>query len=61
MHQAAVAQGVESLWLPSTEDAIAVLQAGLEPGDVVLVKASRSVGLEQIVTALANDEGGAAG
>jgi UDP-N-acetylmuramoyl-tripeptide--D-alanyl-D-alanine ligase len=60
MHQAALAQGVESLWLPNVDDAIAVLRAGLEPGDVVLVKASRSVGLERIVTALANDEGGAA-
>lgn len=60
MHQAAVAQGAESLWLPNTDDAIEVLRAGLEPGDVVLVKASRSVGLERIVTALSRDEGGAA-
>jgi len=61
MYQAAMAQGVDSLWLPSTDDAIAVLRAGLEPGDVVLVKASRSVGLERIVTALATDGGGEAG
>jgi UDP-N-acetylmuramoyl-tripeptide--D-alanyl-D-alanine ligase len=61
MHEAASDLGVESLWLPSTEDAIPVLRAQLEPGDVVLVKASRSVGLERIVTALVHDEGGAAG
>ncbi|MBM3669320.1 MAG: UDP-N-acetylmuramoyl-tripeptide--D-alanyl-D-alanine ligase [Actinobacteria bacterium] len=61
MHEAASDRGVESLWLPSTEEAIPVLRARLTPGDVVLVKASRSVGLDRIVTALAQDEGGAAG
>lgn len=61
MHRAASDLGVESLWLPSTDDAIPVLRAELEPGDAVLVKASRSVGLERIVAALEHDEGGAAG
>ena len=35
-------------WVPSAADATARLQAALRPGDVVLVKGSRSVGLETV-------------
>ena len=37
----------------SVDDAIAILDEVLRPGDVVLVKASRSVGLERVAEALA--------
>jgi UDP-N-acetylmuramoyl-tripeptide--D-alanyl-D-alanine ligase len=43
-------------WTPSLEDRDAFLElirAELEPGDVVLVKGSRSVGLEVVADALA--------
>lgn len=36
----------------SVEDAIAAAREWLEPGDIVLVKASRAVGLERVVAAL---------
>jgi UDP-N-acetylmuramoyl-tripeptide--D-alanyl-D-alanine ligase len=35
-------------WVPSAADAAARLRAALRPGDVVLVKGSRSVGLETV-------------
>jgi UDP-N-acetylmuramoyl-tripeptide--D-alanyl-D-alanine ligase len=35
-------------WVPTAADAAARLRAALEPGDVVLVKGSRSVGLEVV-------------
>ncbi len=35
-------------WVPTAADAAASLQADLRPGDVVLVKGSRSVGLEVV-------------
>jgi UDP-N-acetylmuramoyl-tripeptide--D-alanyl-D-alanine ligase len=35
--------------------AIDLLRSELRPGDVVLVKASRSVGLERVATALLDD------
>jgi UDP-N-acetylmuramoyl-tripeptide--D-alanyl-D-alanine ligase len=46
-------------WFPSLEDRDSVLEsvhAELEPGDVVLVKGSRSVGLEVVAEALAGVE-----
>jgi UDP-N-acetylmuramoyl-tripeptide--D-alanyl-D-alanine ligase len=46
-------------WFPSLEDRDAILEsvrAELEPGDVVLVKGSRSVGLEVVAEALAGVE-----
>lgn len=59
-HEAASASGVESLWLPDADDAVAALSSELGSGDVVLVKASRSIGLERIVQALMAPTGGGA-
>lgn len=51
--------GDESTWVPDVEAALEILQAQLAPGDVVLIKASRAVGLERIAEALLGpgDEG----
>jgi UDP-N-acetylmuramoyl-tripeptide--D-alanyl-D-alanine ligase len=40
-------------WAPDAESACAVVEGILQPGDCVLVKASRSVGLERVAEALA--------
>jgi UDP-N-acetylmuramoyl-tripeptide--D-alanyl-D-alanine ligase len=51
MHLAASNEGSwgeESVWVPDTAAAIALLDNEVQPGDVVLVKASRAVGLEEI-------------
>lgn len=45
----------ESRWVPDREAAIALLRDELRGGDVVLVKASRSAGLERVAQALADD------
>jgi UDP-N-acetylmuramoyl-tripeptide--D-alanyl-D-alanine ligase len=47
--------GDESAWVPDAGAALALLRAELEPGDVVLVKASRSIGLDVIATELLAD------
>lgn len=47
--------GEESVHVSDTEAAIDLLRAELRPGDVVLVKASRSVGLEAVALALTED------
>jgi len=47
--------GDESAWVPDAAAALELLRAELAPGDVVLVKASRSVGLEAVATALLAD------
>ena len=52
--------GDESAWVPDVEAALAVLRAELRPGDVVLIKASRAVGLERVAEALLTDGRGAA-
>ncbi|MFI0899524.1 UDP-N-acetylmuramoyl-tripeptide--D-alanyl-D-alanine ligase [Streptomyces sp. NPDC020983] len=53
--------GEESVHVSDAEAAIDLLRAELRPGDVVLVKASRSVGLEAVALALTEDGvGGAA-
>jgi len=44
--------GDESTWVPDVESALDLLREQLIPGDVVLVKASRSVGLERVAQAL---------
>ena len=45
----------ESVAVPDAAAALALLRAELEPGDVVLVKASRAAGLERLATALLAD------
>lgn len=44
--------GRESMWVPDLDAAIQLLRDELEPGDVVLVKGSRLVGLEAVAEAL---------
>jgi len=43
----------ESRWAPDAESAVAAVEQVVRPGDCVLVKASRSVGLERVAEALA--------
>jgi len=45
----------ESAWVPDVDGAIAYLREHLRPGDVVLVKASRSASLERVALAIAED------
>jgi UDP-N-acetylmuramoyl-tripeptide--D-alanyl-D-alanine ligase len=52
--------GEESLHVPDVDAAIAHLKAHVRPEDVVLVKASRSVGLERVAAALLGDDGSSA-
>ena len=49
--------GEESAWVPDVDAAIALLREQVEPGDIVLVKASRSIGLEAVAAALLADGG----
>ncbi|MFM8774839.1 MAG: hypothetical protein ACKOFP_13665, partial [Actinomycetota bacterium] len=44
--------GNESTWVPDPQAAIDLLREEIRPGDVVLVKASRSIGLDVVATAL---------
>ncbi len=44
--------GEESAYVPDVDAAIALLRAEVRPGDIVLVKASRAVGLERVASAL---------
>jgi len=48
----------EATLVGGVDNAVALLRAGLAPGDVVLVKASRAAGLERVALAIA--QGGAA-
>jgi UDP-N-acetylmuramoyl-tripeptide--D-alanyl-D-alanine ligase len=50
--EAAAEAGVETALAASPDEALALLREALRPGDVVLVKASRRVGLERIVEGL---------
>jgi UDP-N-acetylmuramoyl-tripeptide--D-alanyl-D-alanine ligase len=55
MHIAASNEGSwseESVFVPDVDAAIAFVEASVKSGDVVLVKASRSVGLERVAQAL---------
>ena len=49
--------GEESAWVPDVDSAIALLREQVRPGDVVLVKASRSIGLEAVAQALLDGDG----
>ncbi len=58
IHAGAVLEGSwgsESLHVPDVEAALDLLRRELRPGDVVLVKASRSAGLERVAAALLED------
>ncbi|MGH3263512.1 MAG: glutamate ligase domain-containing protein, partial [Trebonia sp.] len=45
----------ESRWVPDADSAVALLREQLQPGDVVLVKASRAASLERVAIAIAQD------
>ncbi|MER5884492.1 UDP-N-acetylmuramoyl-tripeptide--D-alanyl-D-alanine ligase [Streptomyces sp. NPDC001941] len=53
--------GEESVHVSDARAAVDLLRSELRPGDVVLVKASRSVGLERVALALLGTEGEVAG
>ena len=58
MHQGAVMEGSwggEAVIVADADAALAVLRAELQPGDVVLVKASNAAGLGALADALAAD------
>ncbi len=58
IHAGAVLEGSwgsESLHVPDVDAALALLRTELRPGDVVLVKGSRSAGLERVAQALVED------
>jgi UDP-N-acetylmuramoyl-tripeptide--D-alanyl-D-alanine ligase len=48
--------GNESVWVPDIDAVLALLRDELAPGDVVLVKGSRLVGLEAVAAALTDEE-----
>jgi UDP-N-acetylmuramoyl-tripeptide--D-alanyl-D-alanine ligase len=50
--------GDESVFVPGNDEAIAWLRTNLQPGDVVLVKASRAAALEQVAEAMLEEEKG---
>jgi UDP-N-acetylmuramoyl-tripeptide--D-alanyl-D-alanine ligase len=41
-------------WAPTRDEALALARARIEPGDAVLVKASRAVGLEGFADEISN-------
>jgi UDP-N-acetylmuramoyl-tripeptide--D-alanyl-D-alanine ligase len=47
------AEGVEAHWAPTVEEGLALVQDVVEPGDCVLVKGSRALGLEAVADMLA--------
>ncbi|MDP4014840.1 MAG: UDP-N-acetylmuramoyl-tripeptide--D-alanyl-D-alanine ligase [Candidatus Nanopelagicales bacterium] len=64
IHQAASHEGSwsgESAWVPDAASALGVLVEGLRPTDIVLVKASRAVGLEGVAEGLMADSEGRCG
>lgn len=63
MHLAASNEGSwgdESVWVPDANAAIELLDGQVQPGDIVLIKASRSVGLEIVADHLIQRRGSAA-
>ncbi|MFN2518635.1 MAG: glutamate ligase domain-containing protein, partial [Jatrophihabitantaceae bacterium] len=60
IHHGAALEGSRdggSSWVADAAAAIAVLRGELRPGDVVLVKASRTASLERVALAIAHDSG----
>ena len=60
MHLAASNEGSwgeESTWVPDADAAVELLDDQLRPGDIVLVKASRAVGLEVVAERLLQRHG----
>jgi UDP-N-acetylmuramoyl-tripeptide--D-alanyl-D-alanine ligase len=55
LHDGASAEGADSAEVPDIDAALALLRAELEPTDVVLVKGSRSAGLDRLATGLLAD------
>jgi UDP-N-acetylmuramoyl-tripeptide--D-alanyl-D-alanine ligase len=55
LHDGASAAGADSAEVPDADAALALLRAELEPTDVVLVKGSRSAGLDRLATGLLAD------
>jgi UDP-N-acetylmuramoyl-tripeptide--D-alanyl-D-alanine ligase len=53
----ALAGGAEADWVPDQDAARRLLDEGLRPGDVVLVKASRSIGLDRLAAGLLAEPG----
>jgi UDP-N-acetylmuramoyl-tripeptide--D-alanyl-D-alanine ligase len=61
MHHGAVMEGswgAEATMVDDADAALALLRAELQPGDVVLVKASNSAGLGALADALISDHSG---
>jgi UDP-N-acetylmuramoyl-tripeptide--D-alanyl-D-alanine ligase len=52
LHAGAVLEGADSVRVPDVAAAVDLLRGALRAGDVVLVKASRAVGLERVALAL---------
>jgi UDP-N-acetylmuramoyl-tripeptide--D-alanyl-D-alanine ligase len=55
--EGAVSQGAAAVWLPDATAAAEWAASEVRPGDVILVKASRGVGLEKVVRRLLPEEG----
>jgi UDP-N-acetylmuramoyl-tripeptide--D-alanyl-D-alanine ligase len=53
--QGASSAGLDAVCVPDTDAAITLLRAQVRPGDVVLVKASRSASLERVAIALGDE------
>jgi UDP-N-acetylmuramoyl-tripeptide--D-alanyl-D-alanine ligase len=53
--------GEESRWVPDAESALAILRSETRRGDIVLVKASRGIGLDSVAAALSAGVDGADG
>ena len=54
---AAPAFGDEARWFQSRDELVAALRAALAPGVEILIKGSRCMGLEHVVSAVAQMEG----
>ncbi|MGH3812057.1 MAG: UDP-N-acetylmuramoyl-tripeptide--D-alanyl-D-alanine ligase, partial [Pseudonocardiaceae bacterium] len=61
MHRAAAAVGAAPVLVPDVPAVLELLRGELSPGDVVLVKASRAVGLERVADGLLGAAGSTVG